>query len=263
MIEQIILGTIQGIAEWLPVSSEGAIVLTASKFFSNLDIETLLKNALFLHLGTFFAALVYFHREVAEILKNTFKYTKLEESEKNLIHFLFIATLVSGGIGFGAFSLIQDIELFTSNAGRGITILIGVALLITGLLQLQSDGKGKRTESKLTTMDGLIVGIAQGFAVIPGISRSGITVATLLMRDIDKKTALTLSFLLSLPIVLAGNLVLNLNESVFTAEMLLGFIASFVFGLLTIDLLLKVARRINFGIFIIAFALITLVAAFI
>ena len=263
MLEQIILGTIQGIAEWLPISSEGAIVLTASKFFSNLDIETLLKNALFLHLGTFFAALVYFHREVAQIIKNVLKYPKLKEKDQNLIHFLLIATLVSGGIGFGAFSMIQDIELFTSNAGRGITILVGVALLITGLLQLQSDGKGKRTEDKLTPMDGLITGIAQGFAVVPGISRSGITVATLLMRDIDKRTALTLSFLLSLPIVLGGNIVLNANESVFNTEMLLGFVASFVFGLLTIDLLLKVARRINFGKFIIGFALLTLIAAFI
>ena len=94
------------------------------------------------------------------------------------------------------------------------------------------------------TGDGVLLGVAQGLAALPGLSRSGLTVSVLLLRKFDGATALKLSFLVSLPIVLFGNLFLNLNDFAFSAEALVGLFFSFLFGILTIDLLLKAAKKI-------------------
>ncbi|PIR78342.1 MAG: hypothetical protein COU28_02220, partial [Candidatus Magasanikbacteria bacterium CG10_big_fil_rev_8_21_14_0_10_36_16] len=101
MFEQIILGIIQGVAEWLPVSSEGMIVLIKSNFFPSTTplAEVIIKQALFLHLGTFFAALVYFRREVGELLKALFNYRKASAETQKLFGFLFISTMISGCLG--------------------------------------------------------------------------------------------------------------------------------------------------------------------
>ena len=260
MLEPIILGTIQGIAEWLPISSSGMITLVMSNFFEVTDISVLLQRALFLHLGTLLAALVYFRKEVLVLIKALFNYRKTDAETKNVLNFLIISTIIAGivGITIGLFLFNLNLEL----TGKTITLVIGILLLITAGLQLSPRRKGPRNEKDLKISDSILLGIAQGTAVIPGISRSGITISTMLLRKIDDTLALKLSFLMSIPIVLFGNIFLNLPDisSTFTYRSLVGLLLSFALGMLTIHLLIKLTKKINFGYFVLIFAILTILA---
>ena len=110
--------------------------------------------------------------------------------------------------------------------------------------------------------DAIILGIVQGMAILPGLSRSGLTISTLLLRKFDDTHALTLSFLMSLPVVFGGNILLNANAFLFTTSNLWGSLFAFGFGLATIHLLLKVSQRLNFGYFVLLFGVLMVGSAF-
>ena len=264
MLEAIVTGIIQGIAEWLPISSEGLLVLVKVKFFNCSDsIDLIIRNVLLLHFGTFLAALVYFHRYIWSLLKASFNYRKAELAKKQVIKFLIIATLISGFFGYLLLEFFVKIDLGSETAGRTLTLLIGFLLLITAALQFKAPGGGYKKSRDLKTKDSVLLGLAQALAPLPGLSRSGLTVSALLLRKFDKTTALRLSFVMSLPIVLAGNILLNLNKLVISAEALVGLLCSFIFGLATISLLIKAARNINFGYFVLIFGVLTIISVFI
>ncbi len=252
MFQQIVLGFIQGIGEWLPVSSSGLLVLVQTKFFGQTELAGMIKLALFLHLGTFLAAVIYFRREIIDLFCKKKNYLR---------KFLIITTFVSGGIGFLLLQLITDLESMTKLTGRIITIAVGLFLIITGVLQIKTDGKGQRVFNDLNHFDAIIFGVVQGLAVLPGFSRSGLTVAVLLLRKVEKFTALKVSFLAGLPIIFAGNILLNADKLSFDNGYSIGMLTAFVFGLLTIHGLLKLAKKINFGYFVTAFGLITLISS--
>lgn len=263
MFEQFVLGAVQGIAEWLPVSSEGMIALVKSAFFGGGSIEELVKQALFLHLGTFLAALVYFRKDVAVLIRETLRYQDASEDHKKTINFLVISTLISGGVGFTLLQTVTELETLFGFSSRFLIAVVGALLLVTGFLQLA--GQSKRTQKQvmdLNPADSILLGIVQGFAALPGLSRSGLTVSAFLLRKYDKTQSLRLSFLMSLPIVLAGNILLNLGDAnFFSAQAFIGLLAAFIFGYLTIDVMMRIARKVNFGWFVIAFGIITLLAA--
>jgi len=261
MIEQIVLGTVQGIAEWLPISSEGAIFLVSSNFFGEQDVAELLRQALFLHLGTFLATLVYFWKDVVKVFQTLIGYKSAVPGQKNQLKFLVIATLISGGIGLVVLTFITSTD-FTATA-KAVNVVIGISLLVTAFLQIRAGQGGLRLLDHINNSDSVLLGIAQGMATLPGLSRSGLTISALLLRKVNDELALKLSFLLSLPIVLAGNIALNFKEFAFQAEMLIGLLFSFGFGLITIHVLLKLARKINFGYFVLVFAVLVLAATFI
>lgn len=264
MIEHIILGIIQGIAEWLPVSSEGAIILVKTNIFHEApNYEELIKHALFLHLGTFLAALIYYRKDVGVLCRSIVAFKSQTSETKKLFVFLFWTTLISGTIGIIMLKLLTSLADQFEATGKSITLIIGFLLIGTGILELKANAPGYRNISNLSLKDSIITGIAQGLASLPGFSRSGLTMSTLLLLKFDKEHALKLSFLLSLPIVLAGNIVLNADKLVLSLESLCGLLFSFVFGLLTIHLLLKLARSINFGYFMLVFGSITIVSFFI
>ncbi len=264
MFEQFVLGAVQGFAEWLPVSSEGMIILTKKNLLHSTDtFGESIRQALFLHLGTFLAAFIYFFKDVIILIKGLFAFKSQSIETRNTIIFLFVATFVSGLLGLALLKGVGNMaDQFDSN-GRIITGLIGFLLIGTGLLELRAKHSGHRFLNNITLTDGLLLGIAQGFAALPGFSRSGLTVSALLLRKFDKACALKLSFLMSLPIVLAGNIVLHASELHFSMEGLVGLASAFVFGLATIHILLKVAEKINFGIFVLLFGIITIISCFI
>ncbi|MDP8212829.1 MAG: undecaprenyl-diphosphate phosphatase [Candidatus Zapsychrus exili] len=264
MLEQIVLGTIQGIAEWLPVSSEGLLILVKKTFLSSeFSIDLIIKQALFLHLGTFLAALIYFNKDVVELVKTAIQYKTQTKDNQNLLKFLFISTLISGVLGLALIKILTSLEFHFNLTGKLITIIIGCLLLITGYLEFKAKHSGHKNIGDLKITDGIILGIAQGFAALPGLSRSGLTVSTLLLRKFDKKYALKLSFLMSLPIVLLGNIILNTNKFQLSIESIIGLLASFIFGLATIHFLLKLAKEINFAYFMFLFGGVTLLSALI
>jgi undecaprenyl-diphosphatase len=264
VLEQIVLGIIQGITEWLPVSSEGVIVLVVKNFFdSGVNIETVIRQALFLHLGTFLAALIYFRKDVWSLVRTLLNYQAASLEIRKIFKFLIITTLISGFLGFVLVKIFVGLEERLFLSAKLITLIVGLLLLITGGLQIKARGGKYKQANQLKKGDGFLLGLMQGLAVLPGFSRSGLTVSILLLRKFDEAVALRLSFLMSLPIVLGGNIILNFRYFTFSIEMFLGLVFSFVFGLLTIDLLLRLARKINFGYFVLIFGLVVIVSVFI
>jgi len=256
MFEGIIFGIIQGIAEWLPVSSEGVIVLVKVNFFGGGGLEDIVKFALFLHLGTALAAIVYFRKEVREVFKTLCNYKKATKENKKIFDFLFISTLISGLLGLFLLKIFADAENSLKLSSDVVNFTIGAFLIVTAFLQLKRKrGEHHRTSRELEKADGIALGVAQGFAALPGLSRSGLTVASLLFRKFDEEHALRLSFLMSIPIVLAGNVLLNIKEFSLTSENIFGFIFSFIFGIATIHLFLKLAKKVNFGYFLLIFGM--------
>lgn len=263
MNEAIILGAIQGIAEWLPVSSEGMVVLARTVFFEPASFSELIAMALWLHVGTFFAALVYFWKDVVVLVKALFGFKRSTKETKLLLQFLIISTLISGGIGFVLLKALEGVMEKIGAQAFWIVMLVGVSLLVTGYLQLARKVIGSRESRDLSLGDAVVLGIVQGFAIVPGLSRSGLTVAALLLRRFKDVSALRLSFLMSMPVVLGANIVLQAGELFVTRESLIGLGVAFVLGLMTIHGLMIFARKVNVGLFVMLFGVLTIVSAFV
>jgi undecaprenyl-diphosphatase len=264
ILEQVVVGIIQGIAEWLPVSSEGAVLLVKSHWFNTEEgLQALIEDALFLHLGTVLAAIVYFRKEITTYIHALRSWKDAATEDKNVVIFLVTATIISGIVGIGLLQLIVSFEELLTSSTKIIIIGIGVLLLITGTLQFVHPYYSHRSNITLDITDSIVIGVVQGFAVLPGLSRSGLTVAALLIRNYDKENALRLSFLMSIPIVLLGNIVLVARDATFSSDALVGLIVAFGVGLVTIRLFIKVARKVNFGYFVIGFGILTILSAFI
>jgi undecaprenyl-diphosphatase len=260
-LQQIILGIIQGITEWLPISSSGILALVMSNFFGITNIEDLISKLLLLHLGTFFAALIYFRKDVAKLIKTLFNYKRSDDKTKKIFNFILLTTVITGALGLLILILLTNINFGLT--GKVISFFVGFFLLITGIFQIKVRTRGLKKEINLEKSDSLLLGIVQGFSSLPGLSRSGITISTLLLRKFDDTSALKLSFLMSLPVVLFGNLLLNLNNFTLTSATTYGLLASFIFGLLTIHALISLSKRINFGWFVLVFAVLMMASVLI
>ena len=256
--QYLVLGIVQGITEWLPISSSGILALILSNFFQVTEVETIISELLFLHLGTFLAAAIYFRKDVSRLLKTLFRYGESSEIDERIFSFIFISTLVTGAIGIIILQLLNSISLELT--GKTISLAVGFLLLITGIFQIKVQNRGIRKENTLENSDGILLGFVQGLSTMPGLSRSGITISTLLLKKFDDTSALRLSFLMSLPVVLLGNLLINWNHLALSGTAFLGLLASFAFGLATIHTLMKLSRKIKFGWFIILFAVLMMIS---
>ncbi len=177
-----------------------------------------------------------------------------------MVRFLLVTTLVSGLVGLVIFQILIQFEDSLVVSAKIITLLIGVLLIITASLQFARSSTLWKSPTDATLMDGVLLGVVQGFSVLPGLSRSGLTVSTLLLRRFDDTHALTLSFLMSLPVVLGTNIVLNLDDPLINTSALTGCFFAFLFGFLTIHLLLKLSRRLNFAYFVLLFGTLMIVS---
>lgn len=260
MFESIILGAVQGIAEWLPISSEAMIILVKSNFFpSGMIFSEMISFAIFLHIGTLLSALVYFRKKVLKIIRNIFSYKTMLQNERYELNFLFIVTIVSGVLGFGILKLIEENNYFFNGEGV-INIIVAVFLCVTALLLYFSEQKKGKQDLQLTKRKAFITGIFQAFAAVPGISRSGSTIAGMGLLGIKKEKVLELSFILSIPLVFFANIILN-YELLFNIEInhLIALVSAFIFGSITIDLLLRMVKKIRFSYFVGIFAVILII----
>jgi len=259
MFEILLFGIIQGIFEWLPISSQGNLALLMVGF-SGMVANDAIRLSIFLHTGTLLSVLVYFRKDVASLLKKLKGY-RPDYTERNcLLTFLLVSTLVTGVVGFMLFSYVTATEI----AGTAFLGLVGIALMATGILQKFS--KGREDRMQLNIKDSLLLGLLQGLSVIPGISRSGITVSGFLLRGYKSDDALRLSFLMSIPAVLAAEIGLGLLGSlpdITIAEVLIGIVTSFFVGILSIHLLIEVAKKTRFWAFCIVMGLLAVVPALI
>jgi undecaprenyl-diphosphatase len=263
IFEAVILGIVQGVAEWLPISSEGMTSLLMINVFGKTLAEAL-PISIWLHTGTLLSATIYFRKDIMEILKDIPQYLENLASGKRedqpIINFLIISTLLTGLVGL---PLIIFATGMTEISGKIATALIGLLLIFTGLLQISASKRETRKELP-SFGDSLFTGVAQGFAALPGISRSGITVSSLLLRNFNATQALRLSFLMSIPAVLAADVGIA-AMGILTIDMnsLLALLFAFIFGILTIDIFIKIAERFDFARFCIVLGLLSLLAYFV
>ena len=244
-IQAVLLGALQGITEWIPISSEGQTMLVMMKWLGILPAEAL-SYSILLHIGTMAAVLIRFRSEFLDALKNI---------NSRMTRILIVSTFCTGITGIPLYFLFK--ESFTTG-GREATLLIGGLLILTGLL-LRFKGSGSRSIEDMKTMDMVLLGLAQGFSILPGVSRSGTTLTLLLMRNIRQDMALIISFMISVPAVL-GALVLDHSiAEVPLGSVALAILASFIIGYLSMDLLIRFAKKVNFSMFCITIGLVTLV----
>ena len=244
MLNYIFLGIIQGLTEFLPVSSSGHLVLLQHV----LDIkEQQLLNVIVLHLGTVFSLIVFLFRDILKAIRDL-----------RLMFNIFIVTIITGLIAI----LGQDYfeSVFSSVKMVSISLLItGIVLALTKRFQ-----KNNRDIKQVNLKDALILGFTQAIAIIPGISRSGITISSLLFRKIDKGSAFKFSFLASIPAVVGAFILkareLNLDFSLISPMLFIGFISAFISGLLALYLLriaLNKAKLFYFGYYCILISILS------
>ncbi|HZG14022.1 MAG TPA: undecaprenyl-diphosphate phosphatase [Candidatus Bathyarchaeia archaeon] len=228
LIEHIILGIIQGLTEFLPISSTGHLVLFRQLF--GLQEAGLLFDTM-LHFGTLIAVVIVFWPEILQLLRNPFG---------KLARLLVVGTIPTAAIGLTFEDFFEEISQ------TGMTI--GYEFLATGLIiwAVESMRKGKRSFEQINYTDALIIGTLQGAAILPAISRSGLTIAGALMRGIERGEAARFSFLLSLPAILGGvvlqtkKLVDGPVESIALIPMLIGTMFAAIAGYFAIRWMLKI-----------------------
>jgi undecaprenyl-diphosphatase len=225
LIETIIIAFIQGLTEWLPVSSSGHLVL-AEKFLNQSPSLTL---QVALHFGTLMSVFVYFGKDITDILQDILRFRFKTENGKLGI-FIIIATIPAAIAGFllknTVSSILTNLTITTISFG------------ITGLLLIIASFPQKTNPKKLNHINSLIIGISQIFTIFPGISRSGTTISTGLLLGLKEKTALKFSFLMSIPIIFGANILVIGNQTL-PPELIWATLVSFIVGLITIHLLYK------------------------
>ncbi len=251
MFEQLMLGAIQGITEWIPVSSKACVIAAKIHFFkSGASLNELINYALFLHLGTFFAAIVYFRDDIKHILTAMTAPRNAAPEGKKILVFLCITTVLTA-LGQLLVNHVSALTHSMPHAKTALTSVIAALLIVAGFLQIKARGDGKRTPADLNIKDGVLLGLVQAAATLPGLSRAGTTMAALSFRNFDKEYTLKLSFLMSLPVIFIGNIVKNYHMLLTLGPEWIGVLAAFIVGILTIGTLMNFARRINFGVFLV------------
>ena len=247
LAEAALLGFVQGVAEWLPVSSEGVVAAIQTLAFGA-DAADAVAFSLWLHLGTALAALAALRKDAAEIARSVLRDPA---HPTRAAAFLAVATLTSAPLGL---ALLAGLGGFSERLGGLAMALVGALMVVTGVLLLRGRrGGGARTREDVGALDAALVGAAQGLAALPGLSRSGLTVSALLWRGVDRREALSLSFLLSVPASAGAGLYAALDSGLQTSPAaLLALAVSAAVGFVSVRALMGLARRVNFGWFALA-----------
>ncbi|HKK64746.1 MAG TPA: undecaprenyl-diphosphate phosphatase [Clostridia bacterium] len=240
-IQSILLGAMQGVTEFLPVSSSGHLVVFR-RFMALEDVPMLFD--VIMHVATLFVVLIVFRDRVGRLLLSlgrTLIFRRSEEDMENLRLFgvIMIATVLTGVLGLG---------IETLDPGANIK-LVSLLFIVTGLILVWTRfQQGTVSYGTIGAKQGIYTGIAQGLGVFPGISRAGITISAALMSGMNREKAGEFSFLISIPAIL-GALLLKLKEadalfvSVAPVTVAVGFCSAFLVGLLSLLLLLKIVHR--------------------
>lgn len=256
-LNAIILGLIQGIAEFLPISSSGHLSIAQNLFGLKVDGSADMFFDVLLHLGTLIAVFAAYWQEIREMIVEFFRAAgdllKGRKQKEMPPARRLIAMIVIGTLPLFVILPLQD---FVEGLSRN-TYFIGFALLFTGCLLLACDRvrKGKKNEGTAPMRDALLVGISQAVATCPGISRSGMTISVGCFCGFERKFAVRFAFLLSIPAVLGANIlhIADVAESGINTALipvyLAGVAVAAVSGYLCIRLLKMIAEKGKFGAF--------------
>lgn len=254
-LEAIVLGIIQGLTEFLPVSSSGHLELAKVILGDTSVPEESLTFTVVLHFATALSTLVIFRKEVAEVFKGLFQLKWNEEFKFSLKIIISMIPAVIVGLLFE-----KQLESFFG----GKILLVGVMLLVTAVLLLLAD-KAKRTTKEVSFFNAAIIGISQAVAMLPGISRSGATISASVLLGIDRTRAARFSFLMVVPLIFGkiGKDVLSGGLNFQSSEMLpisAGFIAAFLAGLLACKWMIAIVKKSKLSYFSIYCAIVGFIA---
>ncbi len=262
LLNSIILGIIQGLTEFLPVSSSGHLVIFQKLLNFN---EPGIVFEITVHIATLLAVIIYFRKDIVKLIIALFNWKKNRSKEikfyQQLLLFLIIASLVTAVIGF----TFKDIlESFFDNL-----FLVGVMLLVTGLILFISDKIKNDKRDKLNIPASILIGFAQSIAIIPGISRSGSTITTGIFLGLRRELATKFSFLLSIPAILGTGLLKFKEFNQVAHSDGLGFsyliagITAAIVGYFSIAILIKLIKKARLFYFSIYCWIVGLVTIFV
>lgn len=276
-LSAVLMGILQGVAEFLPISSSGHLALFQHFFAVENYEETQMFFTVLLHLGTLLSVFIYYWRDVLDLIREFFLglaslFSRRGERERiappparRLVLLIIVATL--------PLFLILPVKNVVEQAMNNVTF-VSVALLVTGFILFFSDrlARGKKNARTATIADAVLVGFAQAVGTLPGISRSGISISAGMLRGFDRSFAVRFSFLMSMPAVLGAN-ILTLKDAIEAEAIhmellpvyLVGTLVAAVVGWFAIRLVNLLADKGKFGAFAWycwAAGLISLVAGF-
>ncbi|RNC92541.1 MAG: undecaprenyl-diphosphate phosphatase [Allomuricauda sp.] len=255
IIDAIILGIIQGLTEFLPVSSSGHLELGKAILGADALPEESLLFTVVLHFATALSTLVVFRKDVLDILKGLFQFKWNEETQ--FAAKIVISMIPAALVGF----FLQDyMEVFFD----GAIIIVGIMLLLTAILLYLAD-LARTTEKGVSFRSAFVIGLAQMVAMLPGISRSGATISAAVLLGIDKTKSARFSFLMVVPLILgkvakdivSGDINFQGDD---TLAMGVGFIAAFIAGLAACTWMIKLVRQSKLTYFAIYCLVVGLIA---
>lgn len=268
--QALILGIVQGITEFLPISSSAHLVITPIFFGWKIPEDQVFLFDVLVQLGTLIAVILYFRRELIAICKNVFSGViagdLFSQPKSRLGWNILFASIPAGLAGLFLKDLVE--KAFHSPISTSIFLFCTAGIL----LGADYFGKGDRKIEEVTWIDAIWIGIAQALAIFPGISRSGATISGGMMRNLGRKASARFSFLMSIPIMLAAGFLsvtklFSLSDvSQFLPILLLGSIASAIVGYLAIHWLLNFLSRHSlkpFAFYCVGLGMITIIVTYV
>lgn len=243
-IEALILGIIQGLTEFLPVSSSGHLEIAKALLGDTSVAEQSMLTTVVLHGATALATIAVFRKDVVEIFSGLFQFKWNDETKFSLK--IIISMIPAALIGF---LFEEQMEVLFENQ----ILLVGFMLIITGVLLFLAD-KAKTTSKGVSYSNAFIIGISQAIAILPGISRSGATISTSVLLGIDRTKAARFSFLMVVPLILA-KMGKDLSSGMISMEntnivpLVVGFIAAFVTGLIACTWMIRLVQKSKLSYF--------------
>jgi len=258
-VEIFVLALIQGFLEWIPVSSEAFLMIAMSIF--RYPLLTSFEIAILLHLSTATAALIYYRHEFCDVFR---KIVTFQAGNHALTRFLFWTVLFTGlsavPISYILRNIFAQFEMDLLVASIILFAIIGFAMISTGIYMFVTNRRGgEKTARDLRFRDFFIIGVLQGLATIPGVSRSGITISTLLFLGVEKEESVRLSFLLSVPTIYLAVLFeimthpISFSINLITTQVLLTLFLTFLLAIIGLRLMINLAKKLAFHKFLLAF----------
>ncbi len=241
--EAFILGIIQGLTEFLPISSSGHLEL--GSYLLNTNTSENLLFTIVVHIATALSIIIVFKKDIQQILYSLFKFSNNEDTQ--LILKIILSSVPVGLIGIFFEEKVET--LFNGNI-----LLVGLMLIITSIILALTQIQKKSSKKKVSFFSAFIIGIAQSIAILPGISRSGITISTALLLSIDKKEATKFSFLMVL-VPIFGIMIIklfkgfssveSLSSDIELSSLIIGFISALISGIIACKWMIKIVQKSN------------------
>lgn len=255
LLDSFVLGIIQGLTEFLPVSSSGHLEIAKVILGDHSVPKESLTFTVVLHFATALSTMIIFRKEIQEILKGLFQFKWNEETQFSLKIIISMIPAVFVGLLFE-----KELESFFS---RNL-LLVGFMLFITALLLLLAD-KAKNTNKKVSFSNAVVIGLSQAIAMLPGISRSGATISTSVLLGVDRTKAARFSFLMVVPLIFGkvGKDISSGDISFQSADLLplsVGFIAAFIAGIVACKWMIALVRKSKLSYFSLYCAVVGLIA---